>query len=327
MSGCDDNMKHGMDAVFSSPLKVMVFSSHEDFQQTIDHISHMSDEELNAWEKSNGFTSFRTVLNQAYAELDAIETAEQEFAFQEKYKDVISSSDDQYLPLIEIKLYQCIANREGIYETNGYLNKIMGDYIVTVKKDEYDKLNLVSVIPEDKKSLERMGIRITQYASTDPNTTGRLSSTCSTYEVASYFHNESNCRHDREVYISGKSYIALSTSYEGDLRQPRVHIEVWGKIRSGTWCKWRSYATMLYYRNVSFTIDAWAIENSVAVPRSYSVVVPDDESPNDYTVLTWDASIGAGLLNQLIAPAPFTSLHAEGTSRGVDGVWVVLDCQ
>src|SRR5690606_17844102 len=189
--------------------------------------------------------------------------------------------------------------RDGIYKTNGYLNKIVGGTIFTAEEGTYDRLKQIG--PNSSEELIRQsGIRVTHILPESRSLDARTTRSCSTYESASYFHNESNCRNDRRVHIGAKSYIALSTSYQGDLRQPRVQIEVWGTRRTGTWCNWISYSTMLHYRNVFFTLNAWTMENDVSVLKTFSATLPDTSSPNDYTMLTWDGKIGTGVLNQVI---------------------------
>ena len=64
----------------------------------------------------------------------------------------------------------------------------------------------------------------------------------------------------------------------------------------------------------------------MATATSFSVSIPDYYQAGEYVSLDWDQPIGHAVLNQNIAPNPFTRLHAEGKSRGTDG-WAVIDCQ
>lgn len=48
---------------------ILKFESHEDFENTINVISKMTNDELDAWEKNKSFVSFRTHLSNVYKEL------------------------------------------------------------------------------------------------------------------------------------------------------------------------------------------------------------------------------------------------------------------
>nr|HPH45577.1 hypothetical protein [Chryseolinea sp.] len=144
--------------------------------------------------------------------------------------------------------------------------------------------------------------------------------------VAEYFDNNRKCSDDRRVYISAKSYIKFSTNFEGDWRQPRVEIKVWGTIRN-SWCNWGTYQTQLQYRNVSFSIMAWIRQDGISSPLLYTRSLSDYAPIGDRYDLPWDQPIGNPVLNQVITASAFTTLHAEGSSRGVSGNWAILDCQ
>lgn len=289
----------------------------------------MSEQELDIWENENSFISYRSVLNEAYQQLDSIDTEDEKATFIDKYGDVLSLQGDQWVPRIEIPLYQSIVNRKGIYETNGYLNKVVGDYIITAKNSDYEKLLSVVSLPDsvNKIYFESEGIKIFRFTGMDSPQQTRSVNPCYQDMTASYFYNRSNCKDDREVYINAKSYISLYSQNEGDYRQPRVKITVWGEERRGTWCNWRKYYTTLAYRNVRFTISAWKIENGVPRVKTYDKFLPDYSPSNDRYNLTWDQPIGDKVLNQAIAANPFIYFHGEASSRGTNNNWAVLECQ
>ena len=322
---CNEQVDFKGSNLLTPNLPFLSFGSEVALEAAANSIVSMSDPELDDWEKSQGFVSYRTVFNEANEEWQKVESEGDKQLFLKKYGDILTIENNELVPNISIRLYQAIVNREGIYETCGFLNKVAGDLIVTVAEDEYYKLFGVST--SGKGVAVGNGVRSFKFIGETSDLAGRTNAACSTEMTASYFHNESNCRHDREVFISARSYVVLTTNSTGDYRQPRVEIKVWGKIRSGTWCNWSNYSTTLAYRNVSFTITAWQVQDGVASPTSYSRVLPDYAPVGDRSTLPWDQPIGDRVHNQIITPYAFTSFHGEGSSRGVEWNWAILDCQ
>ena len=307
---------------------VLSFETDEQFDSVTNKILGMTDQELDNWERKNSFVSYRSVFKNANKEWLEVTTTNEQTNFLKKYQDILTLVDSTLKPLIEIYLYQSIVNREGIYRTNGYVNKIIGDYIVSVKENEFLKLNNIKSIKTDSKNTptHEDGVKIFKFIDSDSNSNLRISTTCEPTMVAEYFDNHRKCSDDRRVYVSAKSYIKFSTNFEGDWRQPRVEIKVWGTIRN-SWCNWGNYLTQLQYRNVSFSIMAWIRQDGISSPLLYTRSLTDYAPLGDRSVLTWDQPIGNPVLNQVIAASAFTSLHAEGSSRGVSSNWAVLDCQ
>jgi hypothetical protein len=306
----------------------MIFTSHENFEIITNKVSKMSDQELDSWEQENHFVSYRSIINQANIEFNLISTEEEQKVFLKKYNDILTIKDSTLTSRINIHLYQSIVNREGIYETNGYLNKVVGEYILTVRKENYQKIHSINSDNFNQKNeiLKKQGISIFKFTGSNINTNARTNATCSTYMEAEYYDNPSGCRNDRRVYISAKSYVTFSAQSDGDWRQPRVELKVWGTIRNG-WCNWSDYGTQLEYRSVSFSLMGWIFQNGSATPTSYSINLVDYSTTYDRTSLPWDQPIGDRVLNQAIYPAAFSSLHAEGSSRGVGYNWAIIDCQ
>jgi hypothetical protein len=321
---CQEQLDPRVSARLNSHLPYLSFDSDDKFEAVTNMVAAMTDEELDVWEQEQGFLSYRSVFRQAMQEWQNVESPADLSKFLAKYDDIVTVVDSVLRPHIDIRLYQGIVNREGVYETNGFLHKIVGDEIMTVAKADAEKLNSISHNAE--LTPKESGVRAYRYRSRPVEKEARVNSTCTTHMTASYFHNESNCRHDRRVYMSARSYVVLSTNTTGDYRQPRVEIKVWGTLRTGTWCNWKQYSTTLAYRNVSFSIMAWADQGGIAIPQSYSRVLPDYAPAEDRWDLPWDQPIGDRVHNQVIYPSPFTNFHGEATSRGAHGVWVILDC-
>ena len=329
----------------------MIFNTPEQFFSTIDKIGEMSEEELDDWEATNNFKSYRSVLNDANNEWLAMTDLNQIPLFEEKYKDILTVENDGILPIIKVGTLQSIVNREGIYETGGYLNKIARSNIYTVAKSESEKLN--TILPEVEPCIQARiaqgGVTVFQYTAlpapdpcTDPEPNPPPPPpipSCTHYMKASYFDNQSKCRDDREVYISAESFVYFYgglTVIDGiemyvNYHHPAVLILVRGKIRNWL-CNWDYYNTRLQLRNISFTIDGW--ENyardkfrTYSIQKSYNFSLPFFDTNSDEPSLAFSFRVGDELFNEPVNPFPFTKLHAEGTSRGVGYRWAIINCQ
>lgn len=300
---------------------VLKFETNNEFEVITNQVPDMTDDELDAWEKSKGFVSYRYVLNQARREWNNVSDEPMLLAFTEKYSDILSVHEGDIVPKISIRLYQSIVNREMLYQTGTTVHKVVGNYLVSAPADNHQ--SLYSVTTASGASSDA-GLKVLQY--TGDNSAARSAAACSTDQTASYFANHGGCRDDREVYVRALSYLTYSTTYEGDWRQPRVLLKVWGKERNG-WCNWNTYTTELSYRNASFTIYAWTVSGGVATSTLFTRTPPDYAPTGDRTDLPWDQAIGDKVLNFAISANAFSTLHFEGASRGTNNNFAVLDCQ
>jgi hypothetical protein len=323
-SSCEDNTKIRPSLTSKGTMK---FSSIDHISSLTNKIPEMTKEELDSWEKENSFISYRSIINEANKEWELVSSEDEKTSFLEKYGDILTINDGLLIPSISILMYQSIVNREGIYETDGYLNKVIGDFIVSAKKEDYRKIvDVNSEFLIDVKGIENSGLKMTRLTGMESNSDARTNGTCSTIMEATYFDNHSKCRDDREVYLEVKSYLTYWTNSEGEWRQPRVSIGVAGRYRN-YWCNWFSYDTQLEYRSVSFSIIAWTNQNYVGVPTLFTRTPSNKSTTIDHSSLIWDQPIGDPLLNQYVTPSAFTSLHAEASSRGVGYNWAIIDCQ
>jgi len=312
-------------------VKRLSFASHEDFKAITEDISKMNDQELDQWEKNQDFVSFRTVLNTAYKESETIQTEKDLSQFLDKYNDILTLEDSILTPSIKIYTHQAITNRDGIYQTGEYLNKIIGDYVVTADKSRLKILKTLNSTDQLQGKID--GVQIFRYVGPiDQNSIGRTNASCGTNMFASYFKNESGCRNDREVNLFVTSYRNISTNTSSTYYYPKVEIIVQPRKRLGTVCSWTGYDNPTELRNTSFSIYGWqrlsyTSSGTTSQLALYSFTLPYVYNPygNGYK---WTQAIGDWTFNEPVGAFPFTTLHAEGKSQGVgvDG-WAVIDCR
>jgi len=278
-------------------------------------------------ENNSQFESFKEVYYKAMEELDDLESDEQHEKFLQKYSDIIVLRDNTYMPKISNSFYQAICNRDGIYESEGYVHKVIDDnqMIITESKNISALKNINSISGLDSKKFQKVTYNV---SSTVPHE-GRMATSCGQSSVIKdYFNNNRRCRDDRKVYVKG--YVYWITS--GRTYIPAASAEAYGMLRNG-WCNWKPYKTSLATRNCSFLVSASI--NGQSTPYSntqyYSKTFADQSTTSD----AYEIQIHYGRLtqssyfwDQLSTPSiQFMQVNLEATSRGVGNNWVELNCQ
>jgi hypothetical protein len=320
------------DIAGGNDLAVKKFSSHEEFESVLDRIPSMTNQELDAWEATNSFVSYRHILHGARVQWDTIQSLSEQIEFEKRYSDILGVDDSSNLiPVINIEVLQSIVNRKGIYETDGYLNRIIGDWIVTVAKKNASILFSADLDPEALSG--HSSATIFRYTNSVPENQflARTAETCATYLEKSYYWNPSGCKDDRMAYVSAQSYIATFNEIDGVYRYPRIKFKVWGTRRSANpFCNWSDYDTQLEYRNASYSVWAWqritlTSSSSTSQPYFYQATLPANSVELAYN-LTWDRPIGDWTFNEPISASAFSQVNIEGKSRGIDNNWIVVSC-
>lgn len=121
------------------------FATAEDFTIVFEFLSDKSDDEIEEWEKSIGFKSFRRVFDQSAAEFHNLNSREGFEEWQNKYEDILYIEDNTVEPIISNFKYQFITNRRGEFVVNGIYNKILQDKIITVLDGDRAKLSDVDL--------------------------------------------------------------------------------------------------------------------------------------------------------------------------------------
>lgn len=301
----------------------------------------MTQEELDKWEQETLFKSYRSILVDADKEWAALDSEEKKPAFLAKYKDVLNIEDGALVPHIKIFMYQSIINREGVYRTGDHYHKVIGDFIVTVKKEDYYKFNSIKLVND--KPLEAEGLRVYQYISNNKDKTinSKTQATCSSdqyFKQAEYYLNSSRCRDQRKAFISARSYVSLYVGYGdfngtwryGDFYQSAVEIRVWGTIRNWL-CSWNNYSTQLEwrsisYRTVGYVTTGYEANRTLNTTQQFTLTAPNFDSVSDVSYIQSQFKHGDIQFNNPIMSWPLLSIYAEGKSRGIGNNWAVIYC-
>ncbi len=119
-----DEVKGNLVESYYAKDGVLYFSSAEEFVKLNDQLSQMNQNEIIAWEKTIGFTSFRSTYHALLDELDSIKTIEGFNSLLTKNNDVLFLKDSIIEPVIRQTSYQRCANRNGLFMIGEVLHKV-----------------------------------------------------------------------------------------------------------------------------------------------------------------------------------------------------------
>lgn len=325
VAACNDTQN--AEPTLKTSTDVLTISTHDEFISLQTDLVKMSKEQFATWEKSKHFVSLRTVLAQAYRELDLAESESEYRNVLDRYRDVLVEEEGAVKPRLEFPFLQSIVNREGIYITGPVVNKIIADYVITANISDMEKIRTIASLSDprvvDKKvhSFRFVGEKLAAG--------GRTKAACTSNNSVTLQDVSSNkCKDHREIVVRGQNYVTTWTDAGGTYYQPRVLINI-RPHKKNLFCSWVDYETELERANTSFSI--WAYERtgmspyiSTSIAKFVEVSVPNDYQPNNLS-LVWDNTVGDWRYNQYTGPTSFTSLHIEGKSRGVEQ-WAIVDC-
>lgn len=264
------------------------------------------------------FESFKEVYFKVSTKLNEAQTIEQHNFILSKYSDIIKLEDSMYVPKITDPFYQAVCNKDGIYESGGYAHKVIDNKNMVITESEnikaLQKVNSIS-------GLDPEVFRVAAYNATSQSDQGRAMANCGDNVIQSYFNNNSKCRDDRKVWARGFTSFIISGYYY----TPRAIAEIYGTFRNG-WCNWNTYETRLQSRDCSYTVTATLNGQNYSIIKSF----PDDSGTEDrYNIVLSEGAIGGAIYWQggAVPTIQFTQVNLEGTSRGVNGNWVELNCQ
>lgn len=314
------------------------FKTSDELISTIKFLLNLSVNERKEWEKEHGFYSIRRRVEEGFEE---IEKANQKESLEDlekallSYKDVIAENDTEYYQIYPTVPYQFICNRIGLYILSNHVFKFNPKEIEVYNLEDLEKLNKGIQIEPIRSFKDYFNILHTDVKSTQ-----------SSILTGEYFDNPSGCKHDRRCYVELEDvnlyeYYEFTDPYGNPyyamVGTILVVVHAWGTKRNWL-CKWSSYATLLAYRNVSYTVyvyqndvaqqflycDPYSVGSTSSTIVPFSGTFPDYAPSGDYGGIYDIEHIGHCIINEGTAfyamnysYLGFISAHAEATSRGI----------
>jgi hypothetical protein len=275
-------------------------------------------------ESSNGrsanikFESFDKIYKNVLDQLNQAKSIVDHDSILKVYSDVILLSDSSYSPRLNNALYRTICNRDRLYESGGFIHKVIDDnFIVYTKLQNENGIRQITSL----NNLDTAIFKVRKYQDSNlVGSNGRVSTDCSNSVQAEYFDNRRKCRDDRTVTIRAYTSYAIS----GNTYTGLAISEVNGRIRNWL-CNWNLYETVLSTRNCSFDIRVKINNIDTIVPFAFADQSPPEER---YEIILREGSftdpiVWAGGVQPSVT---FTRVRLEATSRGVNGGWAIVNC-
>jgi hypothetical protein len=128
---------------------ILCFNSAEDFIKLNDKLSTMNLDEISEWEKSIGFTSFRTEYFAITERMDTVSDLNESKQILYENRDIIYEKDGILYPVIEQTSYQRTANRNGIFVINDVVSKVTNEELLV-----FEGFCAESLLKVDSKNLD-----------------------------------------------------------------------------------------------------------------------------------------------------------------------------
>lgn len=293
------------------------------FKDGADVFSYLSE---NGKKSTPQFFSMNDRYEEALAKLEAAETIDDHSSILDDYKDVVQLVEDTYLPVFSNSSYRKIINQDRLYVSGGLVHKVINNEFIVFTEKKYVK-DLLKI-----ETIENLGsqFKIAPYQSmVDYSPSGRTKANCGDNLYQDYFDNHSNCRDDRRAWVHGYAYKMVSGNYY----TPSALCEVYGERRTGTWCNWKSYATVLHYKNCSFTVKLAINGTTLYYPIPHSSLPDYNGTSDEVSRDIWNGAVGTAVLWGGGTPptTQFDAIHLEGSTQGVGANdpthWAVINCQ
>ena len=326
------------------------FKSVEELNKTWEYLSKLSLDEKIKWEETHGFYSIERRTEEGFRAIHKANIKESEEMLNKAlidFADVIELRGDSYTPIYDNGLYDFVCNLKGMFIISQYVQIVKSKQIDVYNLDDFDDLNQ-NIVKTPVYSYQFASKLYTKSAPTDLE--------------AEYYYNLTGCKNDRRVYVTAHSSVLFEPMTITNPNYPEgfvimvglsgVLAEVYGTERNWL-CNWSRYETILSYRNASFT--GYGYQNDEAIPwfpfsdigyphatsstiTPFTVTTSAAGAPSSYTTpderqsLYFMSYFGYRMLNEGLLYDEmvnnyqgFISAHFEGSSRGVNGNWAVID--
>src|SRR5690606_13871279 len=220
------------------------FINPETYIQDLKSIIAMNEEELDQWEASLGFKSYRSWFNQSADEFFNLKSENEYEAWLEAYDDILFVKDSMVNPILSHGIYEKIANRSGEFVVGQTFYKILPNCLISIPNGDR---NLLVEAMKYKSSNLKKGIKIFPIKLDKEIIELRYAQTCGRLEITSS-HEEGG---DRKVYLTVNLGILItSVPYIGDIYETFARVDAHGR-KKGLFGGWNKYKTKIYVENVS----------------------------------------------------------------------------
>lgn len=200
----------------------LCFESVDIFTKTAEELSNMSDSLFEAWEKSMGFSSYRTKVNRLIEEADAIENDMVRHEFILAHSQFLKEEDGEATPIIGSQLYRTIVNEDGVFYVNQTKN-VVSENTVTGYSNRTRSVQRTSYTENNSRTL----ISNLTYETREKKVSKRkVITSAKVVKYAAFDAPQARYTHGIEILVDGKKKgLAKWKHYTTDHYVKEVHIE------------------------------------------------------------------------------------------------------
>lgn len=215
------------------------FTNFETFKKSLHVIMKMDEEELDRWEESLGFKSYRTWFNQSADEFFELGTEEEYQKWLNKYSDILYVKDSVVHPILDHDIYKNIVNRKGELMIGDNYTKVLSDRVITIENGNKDFLP--DVMSMDESNTES-GVNVLFFPNIERKQIQSRSS-----EICEYNFMESKIKVGKRKAIMSANYVV--TYVGGPFYIATIVFRAHGH-KKGLFGGWNNYKTEIFVENV-----------------------------------------------------------------------------
>ena len=311
----NESLSEFNDLKIKSSKGTLIFTDSISFIEDISKINQMNSAQFSQFEKSIGFTSLATAIDNAILAFDNINSEEELVKWKKEFGDVVEFKDSTVVPKIGQGIYQRIVDRSGKYYFKKSLNQILPDKIITIIDGSSNKIS--SAVNLDKSNLSN-GIIITDLPAPKRLTPSSLKAASKMDKEAARCNgnllaNRKDKDGNRRVFLD----FYLVPFIAGYQIVNTVQVEAHGHKK--TLFGWNKYKSRYRIDNLTYSV----MNGNGEVKSVNNVSVTNK---NDEYYVTYFQSLFDDYTVSNPKTANFINAKGRSTSRGVLPLWAVVCC-
>lgn len=306
---------------------IMKFRDNEHFNEFL----HLKKDDLKSLEKTFGYTSYDSRIDEVIDELALVTTKFEFNLFKKKYQNYMTTriwgGEDSYERIIEPNYYTLIANKDGLYIIGNTIYRIIGEYMMFSSVKNVDELLKVQYSELQKNSDKSIFNAHKYISSNNISTTVFYENSNTLKSTKSYLGGHfdtgwvTNPDNDRRVYMSIDANTSLLYNPSGH----RYYVKLYARGQKRSWItgNWRDYNTDIdiYGTAPGYDVIVWTEYWGTRNYEIFNIHISNSKYLQTYLFDSNYYTSGLG------APIYFTKVKLKAKTRGTGETYAYIDAQ
>lgn len=326
IASCSDDSNQVFDENDDRVLPFLSFNTVEDLNSYVTSWASGRTENARQIAAVPGFESIEELYTRIKIDLNNAASRESYLGILHSNRDIVFlTADSTVEPVMENRHYRIIANRQGIYQAQGQVHKVIDNKSIVIAApvhlDGLIKIGSNSTIDSDTYTKV---VYAQSHLDTRHGRTSAWPCAQDDFIQLTYLHDPSGCQNDRQTWLTVQTYFVVV----GNTRTPWFHAWADSKRRNVV-CNWNYYDTSYKTKDAAFHI-RYDINNPVHVYYTTAEIPDYNEGNGNELVheIVWDQLGPTEVLPiPLVATIYFVWAHIAASSRGIGfNNWITVDC-